>query len=273
MARREDVRTIISDPGSQLQGASKELLQWRKGWDQDKLIRYGAEKSLQWKFIMAAFQHQNGGAESLVKVVKGIMKSLMHSLSDTKLSLNELNTLLDECANLANERPIGQKPNNQTDPEYLSPNSLLLGRCSARISAGPFESADAFDENPDNAKTSFVLVQRITVQFWKVWQKLYFPTLLIRQKWHHQKRNLEPNDVCLLQDSNNLRGEWRLCRVVEVHPDEHGVVRNVHIEVAARYNGSGPYKFQKPYTLNRHVSKLIVLATGEDEEKGDNKDV
>ena len=273
MAHRGDVRQIISDPGSQLQGASNELIQWRKGWDTEKLIRYGAERSLQWKFIMAASQHQNGGAESLIKVVKGIMKSLMHSIGDTKLSLNELNTLLAECANLTNERPIGQKPNSQTDPEYLSPNSLLLGRSSARISSGPFESADAFDENPDNAKNRFVLVQRITDQFWKVWQKLYFPTLLVRQKWHHQKRNLEPNDVCLLQDSNNLRGEWRLCKVVEVHPDEHGVVRNVDVEVAARYDGSSTYKFQKPYTLNRHVSKLIVLAPSDDEEKVDVKDV
>ena len=77
--------------------------------------------------------HPNGVAKSLIKVVKGIVKSLMRVVGDTKLSLKELNNLLAECANLANERPIGLKPNTQTDSEYLSPNSLQLGRSSLRI--------------------------------------------------------------------------------------------------------------------------------------------
>ena len=58
-------------------------------------------------------QHQNGAAESLVKIVKGVKKSLMKTMGDTKLSLNEFNTLLAECSNLVNERPIGVKPNRQ----------------------------------------------------------------------------------------------------------------------------------------------------------------
>ena len=107
MANKGDIQQIVSDPGTQLQGAAKELMDWRKNWDIDALIRFGAERGLQWSFIMAASQHQNGGAESLIKIAKGIMKSLMRVAGDAKLSLNELNTLLAECANLANERPIG----------------------------------------------------------------------------------------------------------------------------------------------------------------------
>ena len=41
MAVRGDVRMIISDPGSQLVGASRELSEWRKGWNQDQLVRFG----------------------------------------------------------------------------------------------------------------------------------------------------------------------------------------------------------------------------------------
>ena len=105
---------IVSDPGSQLVGASKELLSWRKGWDMEMLTRFGARESLEWRTIMPDSQHQNGAAESMVKLVKGVTKSLMKTMGDTKLSLNELNTLLAECSNLVNERPIGIKPNNQT---------------------------------------------------------------------------------------------------------------------------------------------------------------
>ena len=202
MARRGMVRRIISDPGTQLKGACSELKRWRKGWSMSELIGYGADKGLDWEFIMADSQHQNGASEILVKLVKGVTRSLTHSLGDTKFSLNELFTLLDECANLVNERPIGLKPNMQTDPEYLSPNSLLLGRSSDRISAGPFEAKVPLDGSTVSYKSVFLKVQRITDQFWKTWQKVYFPTLLIRQKWHHQKRNLRLGDICKLRDSN-----------------------------------------------------------------------
>ena len=69
---------------------------------------------------------------------KGIIKALTSAIGTEVLFLNELLTLMKETQQLANERPIGIKPNLNTDPEYLSPNSLLLGRCSERISQGPF---------------------------------------------------------------------------------------------------------------------------------------
>ena len=113
MAFRGDIKIIISDPGSQLVGANNELIEWRKSWDQEQLNRYGASKGIDWNFIMPASQHQNGAAESMVKFSKGVMKALMKSYGDTKLSLNEMNTLLAESANLVNERPIGTKPKSQ----------------------------------------------------------------------------------------------------------------------------------------------------------------
>ena len=130
MACKGDVKLIISDPGSQLRGADKEISEWRQGWSQEQLTRFGSSKGLEWRFIMPSSQHQNGAAEILVKMVKGVQKSCMKAMGDTKLSLNELNTLFAEISSLVNERPIGMKPNTRTDPEFLSPNSLFLGRCS-----------------------------------------------------------------------------------------------------------------------------------------------
>ena len=267
MAHRGEIRMIVSDPGSQLRGAAEELKKWRLGWDIEQLIRFGAKKSLEWRTIMPASQHQNGAAESMVKLVKGVKNSLMNSLKTSKLTLNEMNTLLVECANLVNERPIGIKPNSQTDPEYLSPNSLLVGVNSDRISAGPFQSSDIYDERPEAAKTRFMFVQRLANQFWSVWTRLYFPSLIIQQKWHHIKRNLAVGDICLLQDSNVVRGEWRYVRVTEIYPDRHGNVRNVEVVVAPRHTGKGDYKYQSPSYVKRHVGKLIVLVPVEDQEQ------
>ena len=48
----------------------------------------------------------------MVKLVKGVKKALLKVVGDTKLSLNEMFTLLLEVANIVNERPIGIKPNS-----------------------------------------------------------------------------------------------------------------------------------------------------------------
>ena len=231
----------------------------------NQLTRFGAERGLEWKSICADSQHQNGVTEILVKLVKGVKKSLVHALGDTKLSLNEMNTLMVEIANLVNERPIGMKPNSRTDSEYLSPNALLLGRCSTRISAGPFQPDQVFTDDPKATKNRFLLVQAITEQFWKVWLKLYFPTLLVRQKWHTEKRNLMVDDVCILKESNAFRGEWRLCKVSKVFPDRRGNVRNVQVMVKPKQGGSVQYVPSKAIYLDRHVSNLVVIVAADEQ--------
>ena len=117
---------------------------------------------------MPSSQHQNWAAEIMIKMVKGVKESMMKAMADSKLSLNELNTMMDEISNIVNERPIGVKPNTRTDPEYLSPNSLYLGRCSDRISSGPFQPDEVFTDDPAKVSSRFLLVQATTDQFWKV---------------------------------------------------------------------------------------------------------
>ena len=154
---------------------------------------------------MAASPHQNGVTEIMVKMCKGVMSSMMDAIGTYILNLNELFTLVKEAANLVNERPISLKPNLQTDPAYLSPNSLMLGRSCDRTNAGPFQCKADFAQDPNSDRTRYLLVQSITNQFWKKWTTTYFPTLLRRAKWHHTQRNLCVGDVCILRDSNALR--------------------------------------------------------------------
>ena len=208
---------------------------------------------------------QNGAAEIMVKLTKGIMKAIMKALGTNVPSLNELNTILKECQAIVNDRPIGVKPNSQSAADYLSPNSLLLGRNSEKISSGPFESDDVFEDDPERTKNRFLMVQRIVTRFWKVWTSLYFPTLLVRKKWHHWNRNMEVGDICMLQDPNTFRNEWRMCKVCDTFPDNHGVIRNVEVSVAPKCDGSKVYKPQAVTKLKRHVSNLIVIVPVEEE--------
>ena len=123
-----------------------------------------------------------------------------------------------------------------------------------------------FTDDPKAVRDRFHLVQAITNQFWKVWMSVYFPTLLVRQKWHVDRRNVEVGDICLLKDSNAYRGEWRLCEVASVSPDDRGRVRNVRVMVKPKQGGSPQYVPATPIYLNRHVSNLVLLIPSEDRE-------
>ena len=80
-----------------------------------------ATRGLEWRAIMPSSQHQNGACEVMIKMVKGVRKSLLHVLGDTKISLNEMFTVFAEVSNIVNERPIEMRPNNRSATDYLLP--------------------------------------------------------------------------------------------------------------------------------------------------------
>ena len=77
----------------------------------------------------------------------------------------------------------------------------------------------------------------------------------------------------MLKDSNALRGEWKMCRVKAVYPDEHGTVRNVMVTVPPPSLASTK-EYPKSLAMNdlkRHVSNLIVIVPSEDLYKYENE--
>ena len=60
----------------------------------------------------------------------------------------------------------------------------------------------------------------------------YAKTIMLRKKWHEQKRNLLKRDVVLVLDSNSPRGHWPLGQVLETFPDKFELVRNVRVKTA-----------------------------------------
>ena len=155
----------------------------------------------------------------------------------------ELLTVFYECANLMNERPIGKTNLDLSDGAYLCPNDMLLGRATSKIPKGPYDMER-------NLTKRLELIQGVIQAFWIKWNRLYFPSLLIRQKWHVECRNLCKDDIVLIQDSNAIRGSWKMGRVTEAAPGADGKVRNVKVQ----YKNSGSF-----VTIDRAVQKLVLL--------------
>ena len=207
------------------------------------MLQFGTLQGLEWHFCSPDAPWQNGTAEALIKSVK---KSLSIAIGEQVLAFSELQTVLFEAANIVNERPIGVNPNNADDGSYLCPNDIILGRASARVPNGQFRNCSSLKR--------LVFVQSIVESFWKRWVRDYFPSLIIRSKWHTMKRNLKVGDIVMIQRDNPIRSCWKLGRISKVYPSNIDVcIRNVDVE----YKSDDISR--KMEVIRRPVQKHVVI--------------
>ena len=192
-------------------------------------------------------------------------------------------TFLYMPANLANERPIDARTQSREDCiEYLSPNSLLLGR------AGPKGDPGRFNFEGYSYKR-LKMIQAEVNKFWKKWSQLAGPNLFVRSKWHTRKHNVAVEDIVWVADQNALRSQYRLARVVSVNTDKKGVVRDVNVRTFPSYpvstgkpvRGVEKAKMEHPTqipatVLHRDVRRIVVLLPVEEQnnagDTGDGED-
>ena len=181
----------------------------------------------------------------------------MLSIGTHILTFEEVQTILFEAANMLNERPIGTKTKNPEEGSYLCPNDLVMGRSR---SATP--SAE-FNNNLDERKR-WQFIQLVNNSFWKRWMRYYFHTLIVRPKWHTAKRCIQVGDIVLVQDSNAVRGQWKLAEVIEAVPGKDKLVRDVTLRYKAQGPG-GQYNGCRDETIKRSVHRLVVLLPKEEQ--------
>ena len=241
-------KKFFSDNGSQLVAASKELKNAVKNLDWNMLQTFGHKYGTTWSFPPADAPWYNGATESLIKSVK---RALNASIGDHVLTSSELQTVMFEAAQLVNQRPIGSHPTSPEDGTYLTPNDLMLGRASNHVPQGPFQ-----ERTSQNHRFDFL--QKLTKQFWVRWIREVFPNLIIQPKWHVERRDLKKGDVVLVQDSNVVRGEWRMAIVTEPIRSEDGKIRKALLSYKdTRSNNT-------KVTISRPIQKLIVLVPADE---------
>ena len=239
---------IYSDSGTQLVGASNVLKAISREWDWNKILDFGTTKGMCWNFSPADSPWWNGCCESLIKSIK---KSINIALKHKRVSFVELQTIVFEAGNLANERPIGIKPDKFSEHSYLCPNDLLLGRASQTVPHGPWDQSNSIAKR-------FHFVQSIIDHYWKKWTLCYFPNMIIQHKWHHKVRNVNVGDIVIIADRNLNRGEWKLGRVSDVVRGVDGCVRRVMLQ----YKNKGSNAFT---TIERAVQRIVVILPVEEQ--------
>ena len=72
-------------------------------------------------------------------------------------------------------------------------------------------------------------ITAVESQWWGKWIKEVLPTLLPCRKWKRKEENLSIGDVVLMWYPGNIKDDYRMARVVEVHPDPGGLIRTVTV--------------------------------------------
>lgn len=150
-------KLLISDNGSQMIGAERELHLMTQGWDNMQLKEFCANRGMTWQFTMPLAPHQNGCLETMVKTMKCALKN---AIGDAVLTPFELCTCLLEATNLVNQCPIGRVPNDPGDGAYFCPNDILLGGATNTVPQGSFP-------HTNNPRHRFEFCQKSVDSFWK----------------------------------------------------------------------------------------------------------
>lgn len=165
--------------------------------------------------------------------------------------------MLFEVANLLNERPIGLKPGSDVNAgSYLCPNELLLGRASNHAPVGVWLEEDT------NKRMD--CLNNIVTAFWRKWQRDFFPSLVVQQKWQTAKRHVKTGDLVLVQDSNAVRGVWRFAQVDATPTGHDGLVRDVVVRYKNQQSGS-KYEGTSDVKIRRFIHRLAVILPVEDQ--------
>jgi hypothetical protein len=226
MNRRGTPLEIISDNGTNLRGAEKELKLLLKELD---IKRIASETqpmqpglhNIKWRFITPTASHFGGIWERMVRCVKS---SLYHVLK-CKAPPDELfRSAIIEVESTVNSRPLYYTSTEDVGQPSITPNSLL----QLQLNNAPLP------QNPQNisSRKQWVVVQRIAHEFWIKWLHQYLPTIATRSKWFDDSKPLEIGTLVLLVDDSVKRGEWRRGIVINVHKSPDGKIRSATVRTA-----------------------------------------
>ena len=225
-ARYGNQRKIVTDRGTQLVKSSIVLASQDaspRHWDWKEVIRRNS--TVQWEFVPCGAAHRNGLAESTVKIFKRCLKLAL--APGEIFNYSELTTLLAKISHSVNSRPLGVSnvSADSLQEDFLTPitpNHLLIGRSDQEV-----PPLDYSEESKTTSRLAYVSC--LYRSWWSSWIQQVLPTLVPIRKWKKRRENLSVGDIVMLYYEGNLKDDYRLAKVLDVYPDERGLVRTVKI--------------------------------------------
>jgi hypothetical protein len=172
--------------------------------------------------------------------VKSTKHHLRRVIGDTKLTFEEMSTLLTQVETCLNSRPLQAFSDDPDDIAALTPGHFLIGEPLLAV------PEPTLVERPDGALSRWQLVQKMRDHFWQRWSREYLHALATRSKWTKPITPPQVGSLCLLRSENTPPSRWPLGRIIQMHPGDDDVTRVVTIRTATS-------------ELTRPLVKLVLL--------------
>ncbi|XP_043464547.1 uncharacterized protein LOC122499986 [Leptopilina heterotoma] len=236
-SRRGQCSKIFSDNARNFVGAARELRQLFIGASKTfiPVAELLANEGTTWTFIPPHSPHFGGIWEAGVKSVKHHLRRVV---GETRMTYEELTTVLCQIEACLNSRPLYPNSSDATSLSAITPGHLLTGGPLVAVPEPPL-----FNENPTNRWT---LITKMRDDFWNRWSHEYLHHLQQRFKWLVETNAVKVGDVVLLKEDNLPPTKWVLAKIQQLHPGADGLARVVTIKTNTT-------------TLKRSFSKLAVL--------------
>ncbi|XP_036344418.1 uncharacterized protein LOC118753652 [Rhagoletis pomonella] len=242
IGRRGLCQDIYSDCGTNFIGADGILKTNYQKFRADlerEVIPKLTDLHIQWHFNPPQSPNFGGLWEANVKSIKYHLK---RAVGGTRLTYEQLSTVLVRIEACLNSRPLCPLTSDPDDLLVLTPGHFLIG--DALLS--PPESA------PENKSLSlqYFELQRLVQQFWIRWSSDWLSHLQARPKWRQQEQNLAVGELVLIKDDRLPPNQWLLGRITELHPGSDHLVRVVTVRTP-----NGLYKRHHGASTNSLSSK------------------
>ncbi|XP_035221779.1 uncharacterized protein LOC118194704 [Stegodyphus dumicola] len=175
---------------------------------------------IRWKFNPPTAAWWGGWWERLVQMVK---ENLRRVLGRTSLNYEELYTILCDCEQVINSRPITYVSEDNQDPSPLTSMMFLQELPSSGV-----PDMDYVDSKELNRRAKYR--QRIRHDLRNRFRNEYLGQLRQQAIKKGKFQQLQVGDVVLLEDSQRRRIHWPLAKIVELFPSKDGIVRLARVK-------------------------------------------
>ena len=250
VARRSLPRLIVSDNGKTFKAATKIIRQIMEHRD---VTQHFEGLRIQWTFNIERAPWWGGIFERLIKSTKRCLRKM---IGRSRLSYDELATILIEIEMIINSRPITYVSSSDLE-EPLTPSHLLTGHRLLNLPDNLCYNQEEDYEpntNPEILTRRMRFLNTTLKQFWRRWRREYL--LELRNSHRTTKRTtgsktISVGDMVVIHSDQEKRGFWNLGLIQEVIPGRDGEIRGAVVRV------SGGKKHHK--LLRRPVQLLYPL--------------
>ncbi|EFP06239.1 hypothetical protein CRE_06761 [Caenorhabditis remanei] len=221
---------------------------------------------IDWKFITPYAPWKGGVYERMVKSVK---EAFYKAVGRSKLTFEELTTVLYEATASINQRPLTKLEDDINAETPIRPCDFINQEMEIRLPlegaldikedfrpATELQSKESMLNTVEALKSSIKASERV----WKVWNSKYLAEMREGHKLRMDKKRGSPKppkvgQLVLMCEELQPRNTWKMAKILRLNESSDGVVRDVDILTP---NGR---------TLNRTINLIVPLELDEEDKE------